>query len=139
MTTSKFNFKIALLATSIVFAAGFARAQAIYDPQQEMTTEMGVIVNKLALSKPQAFEVANILNDRMMMKQAIFDQMAELYKQLERFDHSADRQIKAALNGDQREIWDKELAIKLWEERAKRQKGENTPKVESTEDKVVGE
>jgi hypothetical protein len=124
MNTTAIKISIACSAAALLLTINHTRAQVMYDPQQEMNAEMGIIVNKLALSKTQAFDVANILNERVMLKQGIFDQIAELYGQLERFDHSADRQIKAALNGDQRTIWDKELAIKLWDERKKRVNGE---------------
>ncbi len=112
-----------LAIAGLLIAAEASMAQAAYSPDEELKSEMEVIALKLGLSKEQIFEIGNILSERARMKQDVFDQIDALYKQLQVFDHSSDKQIKATLNGDQRAVWDKELAIQLWEERAKRAKG----------------
>lgn len=107
----------ALLLCALSFTAA---AQSLYDPQAEMQEEMGAIAKKISLGKQQMYEVANILNERVLLKQATMNQIIELFHSLEKYDQSADKQIRALLDGNQREVWDKELIIQLWEARKER-------------------
>jgi hypothetical protein len=113
----KLLLTVAISATALVASA---QQQALYDTEKEMQEEMALLSARLGLSADQLIQIGHILNERRQRKDVLMMQIAALLNQLRDLDQSADRQVKALLEDNQKEKMDAKVVLELWDARAAR-------------------